>query len=216
MGECMRILKALTPILLALALVGLGPNIGASSDHDSYIYLYDDGADLNASATTDWRFYLATPSYFGLDDTDEYWNFTCYGQMVNNTGEAYADNWAVTVYIEAGGVNQSVSSEITCSKTALVYGNVSFPELVYSLFDANSSAAVYVTLENVTAATVVDTWAGTIRIESNSMTGMVYALIGVIIPIAILVMVIGWFGEVNENIKKSMSPRSSGGSRKKR
>lgn len=216
MGECMRILKVLTPMLLALALVGgLLPNTGASSTHDGYIYMYDNGAADAPNATTDWRFYVAMPGYVGLDDTDEYWNFTAYGQMVNNSGEAYADNWRLTIYIEATGVNQSVTSDITCSKTALVYGNLSFTETIYSLFEANSSADVYVTLTNITAATVVDTWSGTIRIESNSMIGMTYALVGVVVSIAILVMVIGWFGGITEEMQKSMSPRSSGSRKKK-
>ena len=55
---------------------------------DEYVWLFDDGADNNVSATTDWRFYVELPAYVALDDSDTYWNFTCYAQMVNNTGSA--------------------------------------------------------------------------------------------------------------------------------
>lgn len=198
------------------ALVAVSPLASAYKQGDGYILLFNDGADGAASATTDWQFYVETKDYVGLDDPDGYWNFTCYGQMVNNTGSAATGTYTVTMYIESEGINKSVSRSITVSKTAIVYGNLSFPEATYSLLAENTSAAVYVKLTN--ASGVLDEWVGTIQISKHEVVGMATALVGTIVGVAIVVLVIGWFGRSMDEIG-AMFRRGSGdchGRRRKR
>lgn len=201
-GEAMK--RSFLAVLMVslVALVAMGSLVSAEQVGDGYVYLFNNGADGGASATTDWRFYVQTREYVGLDDSTGYWNFTCYAQMVNNTGSATTATYTVTMYIASGGVNKSASHSITVSKTATVYGNLSFPEATYSLLDANHSAAVYVKLTNATG-TVKDAWTGTIIISKYGVIGMTTALVGTIVGVAIVVMVIGWFGRSMEDIERN-------------
>jgi hypothetical protein len=199
----MKLKTTLTIVLmLALMLVAMLPQARGETEEAGYVWLYDNGADGAPSATTDWKFYVETPSYVGLDDPSGYWNFTVYGEMVNNTGRAKTSTLEVEIYLKSEAVNVTQETNIVVSKTARVYGNLSFSEAVYSTLVANNSATIYVKLCNGGGDTRNDTWSGTIAIVTLGASGTLIVMLPSLVGLVIIVAVVGFVFEVMADMGK--------------
>jgi hypothetical protein len=177
------------------------PAVRAESVGVGYVYLYNDGANANVSATTDWQFYVESPAALALEDSTGYWNFTAYGEMVNNTGTATTGTYHVNITITAGAVVKHLHSSIAVSKTAVVYGNLSLAEADYALFESNSSATINVTLKSSTWV-LKDWYSGTFSIVNTETEAMVLNLIGPIVGLVVIVFVIGFVGQIMQDMNK--------------
>lgn len=180
------------------------PAVRAESVGAGYVYLYNDGANENTSATTDWQFYVEAPAALALEDTSGYWNFTAYGEMVNNTGTATTGTYHVNITITAGGVVKTMHSSIAVSKTAVVYGNLSLAEADYALYESNSSATINVTLKS-SAWVLKDWYSGTFSIVTTETEAMVLNLIGPIVGLVVVVFVIGFVAEITTGAQTAFS-----------
>lgn len=187
----------------ALMLVAMLPQAQGETEENGYVWLYDNGANDAPSATTDWKVYVETPSYVGLDSPSGYWNFTVYAELVNNTGHAITSTLKVKIYLKSESVNVSEYSSIAMSKTQAVYGNVSFPESVYSTLVANNSATIYVLLANGAGFTRNDSWGGTIAIVTTGNTGMLIVMLPGLVSLVVVVAVIGFVGEILMDMGKT-------------
>ena len=211
----MSLKRILAVVLACVFVAALTPGAMAEQEGDGFVWLFNDGADDNVSATTDWRFYVEVPAYVALDDSDGYWNFTCYAQMVNNTGSASTGDWNVTVYIESDGINKSDKSTMTVSKTALVYGNLSFADTAYSLFESNSSAVLTIVLENATSVEK-DAYVGTLTIESRGAWASVTVMAGALVSVAVVVGIIGWMSGLMGDLQPGRGGSGGGGKKRRK
>jgi hypothetical protein len=191
------------------------PAVRAESVGSGYVYLYDNGANDEPNATTDWQFYVEAPAALALDDGSGYWNFTAYGEMVNNTGTAATGTYHVNITITAGSVVKHLHSSIAVNKTAVVYGNLSLAEADYVLFESNGSATMNVTLKNATWG-LKDWYSGTFSIVDTETEAMVLNLIGPVVGLALIVFVIGIVGELMSDMDKRIGSGGSGKRQKKR
>lgn len=180
------------------------PAVRAESVGAGYVYLYNDGANENTSATTDWQFYVEAPAALALEDTAGYWNFTAYGEIVNNTGTASTDTYHVNITITAGGVVKHLHAAIAVSKTVVVYGNMSLAEADYALYESNSSATINVTLKSSTWV-LKDWYSGTFSIVTTETEAMVLNLVGPIVGLVVVVFVIGFVSEMMTSAGKGFS-----------
>lgn len=192
---------ALATVSVLALMTAVMPIARAESVGIGSVYLYNDGANGNTSATTDWQFYVDSPAAWALDDSTGYWNFTAYGEMVNSTGTATTGTYHVNITITAGLVVKTMTHSIAVSKTAVVYGNMSLAAADYQLFEANSSAAINVTLKSSTWV-LKDWYSGTFSIVNNESQAVVLNLIGPVVALALFVFVIGAVAEVMTGIGK--------------
>lgn len=176
------------------------PAVLAESVRSGYVYLYNNGAN-EANATTDWQFYVEAPAALALDDSTGYWNFTAYGEMVNNTGSAATGTYHVNITITAGSVVKHLHSSIAVNKTAIVYGNMSLAEADYALYASNGSATINITLKSSTWV-LKDSYSGTFSIVNTESEAMVLNLIGPIVGLVVIVFVIGFVGEMMADMGK--------------
>ena len=209
----LRNLALVSVLALMMALTAALPAVQAESVGAGYVYLYNDGANENTSATTDWQFYVEAPAAVALDDSTGYWNFTVYGEMVNNTGTASTGTYHVNVTITAGGVVKHLHSSIAVSKTVVVYGNLSLAEADYSAYTSNGSATINITLKS-SAWVLKDWYSGTFSIVDTETQAMVLNLIGPVVGLALIVFVIGAVMEMMTGMGKQ--PRESSGKRPKK
>jgi hypothetical protein len=209
----LRNLAIVSVLALMMALTAALPAVQAESVGAGYVYLYNDGANENTSATTDWQFYVDAPAAVALDDSSGYWNFTAYGEMVNNTGAASTGTYHVNITITAGGVVKNLHASIVVSKTVVVYGNMSLAEADYSAYTSNGSATFTVTLKSSTWV-LKDSYSGTFSIVDTETQAMVLNLIGPVVGLALIVFVIGAVSEMMTGMGKQ--PRESSGKRHKK
>lgn len=160
-------------------------NASAVSIIGNHIDLYNNNVDAE-NATTDYHFYVGFPDYLSLDQ--DYWNFTIYGELVNNTGAAASATYTVTLYIDDGATNITAASGnivMVNSSAVPVYKNISIAAASFATLTEVDAADVYVVLK--ISSVVKDSWTGEMPI-SETYTG---GIIGWIIPMAISIMVLG-------------------------
>jgi hypothetical protein len=200
----LRNLAIVSVLALMMALTAALPAVQAESVGAGYVYLYNDGANENTSATTDWQFYVDAPAALALDDSSGYWNFTAYGEMVNNTGTASTGTYHVNITITAGGVVEYLHASIAVSKTVVVYGNMSLAAADYSAYTSNGSAVINITLKS-SAWVLKDWYSGTFSIVDTETEAMVLNLIGPVVGLVVVVFVIGFVAEMMTTAGKGFS-----------
>jgi hypothetical protein len=134
------------------------------------VWLLDNGADDLENASADWKFWVYVPLTVGLDG--DYWNFTAYGELLNNSGSASAGTYKVYVSIDDGATNTTKYGSITVSLTSIVYGNVSYDSTAITAFVANESGTITLQLKNATDV-VLDTYVAAIGIYESGAAGSV-------------------------------------------
>lgn len=183
------------PLALALALmVLLVPSNAEASVLGNSVYLYDNGVD-EANATTDFQFYVGLPDYLSLDQ--DYWNFTVWGRLVNNTGAAVGDTFVVTLYINDGTTNVTANSGnlvLTNSSTSHVDGNISIAAASFAALTAVDNGTLYITLTN--GADTNDTYAGAIVISETYVSGIVSWVIPMVISLFAISVVFAMFSKI--------------------
>jgi hypothetical protein len=188
---------------LAVALMccaAVVPQASASGVLGSYVMLYDNDVDAE-NATTDYKFYVGFPDYLSLDA--DYWNFTVYGFMVNNTGAAVGETYVLTIYIYDGTTNVTANSGnmvLTNTSTSHVYGNISINSVAFSSLTENDTATVYMILSHG-AAVRDDSMTVTPGISETYMGGMLNSLIPMMISIFAIAMVFGLMSKMFVKMK---------------
>lgn len=177
-----RMALAFALMLMAVGAFAIAP-VQASYSSMGHAYLLDNGAG-SVNSTTDWKFVIEQPMYLARDNG--YWNFTVYGEMVNNTGSATNATYVVTIYINDGETNLSHTANIAVSKTARVYGNISVDSTDIESMVSNSSAVI--TYKLSLAGDTKDIYVQTLSISKDSVLGPITGLVGVIA----LVVIVTW------------------------
>lgn len=197
-------------LALALAVLLASTPASAAIAGNGHVYMLNTGGGT-MGATTDWRFYVETPTTLALDQDE--WVFEVYGEKVNNTGSATTAAYTVTIYLDDGVINRSSASTITPAMSgARTYGNITFPASAIGLFEQNSSARMTVTL---TQSGVKDTWSDEIRIYSSGVASSVGAWIPVIVSVMALSVCIVMISGFTDQIR-GFAGRSSGKKRGKK
>jgi len=186
-------------IALGISAIGIVP-VTASTEETGDVLLYDVHAAYAQhgiaapTASTDWQFYVETPSYVALDDSDLYWNFTVYADCLDVVGATNHTTFKVYIYIYDGATNLTANSgTITVNKAARVYGNISIAKAQYEVMVQNGSAALYVKLVNgTTPSTLKDYYTGTIRTDTYGMIGVIWMMIPVMFMFVIVMGLMGW------------------------
>lgn len=192
-------------LLLAFAVL-LVPANAQAGVLGGTIELYDNGVDVE-NATTDYKFIVEVPDYFSLDQ--DYWNFTVYGFLVNNTGAAADTTFVVTVYIDDKTTNITANSGnivMDNASTSHVYGNISIAAASFAALTEVDNATMYVVLK--VGATVKDSYAGEVVISDTYMGG----IIAWIVPMMVTLFA---FGVIFAGFSKIMSSASKIGKKKR-
>ncbi len=180
-------------LLLAFAVMIVPANVEASVLGNS-VYLYDNGVD-EANATTDWQFYVGMPDYLSLDQ--DYWNFTVWGRLVNNTGAAANDTFVVTIYIDDGTTNVTANSGNLAMKndtTSHVDGNISIAAASFAGLTAVDNGTIYITLTNDAATN--DTYAAVVEISDTYVGGIVGWMVPMMISLFAIGLIFTAFGKI--------------------
>lgn len=186
-------------LLLAFAVMILPANVEASVLGNS-VYLYDNGVD-EANATTDFQFYVGIPDYLSLDQ--DYWNFTVWGRLVNNTGAAVGDTFVVTLYINDGTTNVTANSGnlvLTNSSTDHVDGDISIAAASFAGLTAVDNGTLYITLTN--GADTNDTYVGVVVISDTYVGGIVSWMVPMMISLFAIGIIFTAFGKIMTQASK--------------
>lgn len=150
---------------------------------------------VDGTAPYNYTIYVGTPYALGLDS--DYWNFTIYSDYV---GTATNASYYVHVHINDGSTNLTKNVTLAAKNDRRVYSNASHAAAAYAAVTANSSARIYVELIKGGTGTVEQTYSGTIAIYDNELTSSMVNVMMLIIPMIILVMIIGWVGNLTGKI----------------
>lgn len=180
-------------LMLAFAVLMVPTNVQASVLGGA-VYLYDNGVD-EANATTDFQFYVGMPDYLSLDQ--DYWNFTVWGRLVNNTGAAVGDTFVVTIYINDGTTNLTANSGnlvLTNTSTSHVDGNISIAAASFASLTAVDNGTLYITLTN--GADVNDTYASAVVISDTYVGGIISWVIPMMISLFAIGIIFAMFSKI--------------------
>ena len=184
MAMCLALSFAVAPALAA------APNYTVT-DGNGYIRF----VGVDGTAPYNYTIYVGTPYAVGLDA--DYWNFTIYSDYV---GTATNTSYYVHVHIYDGATNLTKNVTLAAKNDVRVYSNASHATGAIVTMVANSSAVIYIELLLGGTGTVEQHWTGEIGIYEHELTSGLLNALMLIIPMIILVMIIGWVGNLTGKI----------------
>ena len=174
--------------------LAIGPAMAVTSysttDGNGYAQFVGSG-----SAGYNYTFWVAAPYALGLDAA--YWNMTVY---CDHTGtEATNLTYYVHIHINDGATNLTKNVTINAKNDVRVYSNASHDSTAITTLVKNTHAVYYVELLRANGAVLAD-YHGEVSIYDSALTAGLLNALMLIIPMVILVMIVGWIGNLTGKI----------------
>jgi hypothetical protein len=194
--------ERLKPLSIALAMcLMLSLAVGSVSAAVTYTPSNSNGwvtivGDGQVNTATNYTVHVEHPYALGLDA--DYWNITVYVERGAGLGTSHI-NYYTHVHIYDGATNLTENNTLAAVDDARAYGNASYDSTAIGTMIKNDSATYTVELYLSTGVKLAS-YTGQVSVMNSELaSGLVNALM-LIIPMIIIVMIIGWIGNLTGKI----------------
>jgi hypothetical protein len=148
------------------------------------------------NAASNYTIYVEHPYALGIDA--DYWNMTVYSDHGAGLGTSHI-GYYVHVHIYDGATNLTKNVTVAAVDDARVYSNVSHAAAAYAALVENTTAKYTIELY-LSTGTPLASYVGEVSIYDSALTANMLNALMLIIPMVILVMIVGWIGNLTGKI----------------